>query len=59
MPKALLCPLCQAENHCAYAANPAARHCWCQTQHFPKALIARAGRGRCICAKCARAFSAG
>lgn len=57
------CPLCGRPNACAAAA--AGRFdvaCWCATEEFPPALLARVpadARNRaCICRDCVRAFQA-
>lgn len=46
------CPLCQGANQCARAADPAARHCWCQHQAFPTPLPSLPAN-RCLCQACA------
>jgi hypothetical protein len=50
------CPLCGGPNQCALAADPSATQCWCDTEKFPRELLAQipakaVGR-TCICQKC-------
>ena len=56
--EALHCPLCGKENACALE-NGHASPCWCTTQVFPAALLARLPseevNRRCICRSCAAA----
>jgi len=33
------CPLCGEPNHCAVAADPNARECWCEFVEFPHELL--------------------
>jgi hypothetical protein len=52
----LSCPLCGGPNQCALAIDPSATECWCDSQEFPRELLAQlppneVGR-RCICQTC-------
>lgn len=50
------CPLCGKPNHCAMAADPAAKDCWCGEKKFPRELLEQipeeAVRKVCICQEC-------
>ncbi|MEZ5665081.1 MAG: cysteine-rich CWC family protein [Burkholderiaceae bacterium] len=60
------CPLCGADNRCAMEierdTGVPQGPCWCSTQQFSEALLARLpaqARGKaCICARCLAAFQA-
>jgi len=51
-----ICPLCGEHNHCAVAADPNAKECWCEFVEFPVKLLAQipedAVRKTCVCQKC-------
>jgi hypothetical protein len=54
------CPLCGEPNGCALALPEAERPaaCWCVSESFPAALLAKAPATACICAKCLAAHEA-
>jgi len=50
------CPICGGNNHCAMAASPAAKDCWCRAIEIDPALLEalpEESRGKaCLCANC-------
>ena len=50
------CPLYGGPNACALAADPNAIECWCESEEFPRELLAKvpgyAVRRACICQNC-------
>lgn len=60
-PDPAICPLCGRQNHCAVAADPDAKECWCESVEFPEELLAQipddAVRKRCVCQECLNQFN--
>ena len=54
------CPLCGRPNYCAMAADPNAKHCWCEEVIFSDELLDRipkdSVRKTCVCKKCLDEF---
>jgi len=57
-----ICPLCGESNQCALTADPSATECWCDSEEFPRELLAQipgnAIQRGCICQKCLEQYLA-